>query len=193
MRHNEVRDITAKLLTEICKDVKVEPLLLELSGETLSRTSNHSKEARLDISALGFWIPRQRVFFDVRVFDLNAQRYRNSDIKKCFQKNEEEKKRAYNERVLEVENATFTPLVFSANGGMGRECKKFYQRLAEMIADKRGISTSIASAFVRTRISFSLLRSMLICLRGSRSLRQPLETSIDDIDLIQHTAEIRHV
>lgn len=31
------------------------------------------------------------------------------------------KKKSYNRRVLEVENATFTPLVFSTCGGMGEE------------------------------------------------------------------------
>ena len=29
------------------------------------------------------------------------------------------KKREYNERILEVENGSFTPLVFGTNGGMG--------------------------------------------------------------------------
>ena len=45
--------------------------------------------------------------------------------------NEKEKKRQYNERVLEVEHGSFTPLVFSSNGGMGRECSTFYKRLSE--------------------------------------------------------------
>ena len=33
---------------------------------------------------------------------------------------------------MNVEQGCFTPLVFSANGGMGSECKKFYSVLAEM-------------------------------------------------------------
>ena len=41
--------------------------------------------------------------------------------------------------MLELENATFTPLVFAADGGMARECKRFSQRLAELIAIKRDI------------------------------------------------------
>ena len=70
-----------------------------------------------------------------------------------YLKNEDEKKK-YNERVLQVENGTFTPLVFSTHGGMGRECKKFYQRLTEMISEKRDIPTSVATKYVRTRMSF---------------------------------------
>ena len=40
--------------------------------------------------------------------------------------NEQEKKRAYNERVLQIEHGTFAHLVFSIYGSMGRECRTFY-------------------------------------------------------------------
>ena len=36
------------------------------------------------------------------------------------------KKREYGDRVREVELASFTPLVFSTTGGMGREGAVFY-------------------------------------------------------------------
>ena len=194
MRHNEVRDITALLLTEVCRDVRKEPMLLEVTNENIkAKTANVSKESRLDVSASGFWVPGQRVFVDIRVFDLNAQRYKNTEIKKCYLKNEDEKKRAYNERVLQVENGTFSPLVFSSSGGMGRECKIFYQRLSNMIADKRNITESIATNFVRTRISFSLLRSALLCLRGSRSLRRLPDLGEVDIALVNSQSAIREM
>ena len=191
IRHNEVRDITTQLLNEVCRDVRKEPPLITLTGEVMSeRTASLSNEARLDISARGFWVPGQRVFCDVRVFDLSAQRYRNSKLRRCFQMNEDEKKKKYNDRVLQVENASFTPLVFSANGGMGRECKKFYSRLAEMIAEKRGIAVSDAATFVRTRISFSLLRSTLLCVRGSRSTKIQQEISELDIQFANFASKI---
>ena len=38
IRHNEVRDFTAELLSEICKDVAVEPLLTPLTGEVFKYT-----------------------------------------------------------------------------------------------------------------------------------------------------------
>ncbi len=56
IRHNEVRDITADLLTEICHDVEIEPTLQPLIGEKLSnRTANTEDGARLDVKARGFW------------------------------------------------------------------------------------------------------------------------------------------
>ena len=39
-------------------------------------------------------------------------------------------------RVLQVENGSFTPLVFSINGGMGREASKCYSRIAELLSEK---------------------------------------------------------
>ena len=32
IRHNDVKDLTAKLLSEVCHDVKVKPTLLSLTG-----------------------------------------------------------------------------------------------------------------------------------------------------------------
>ena len=59
-------------------------------------------------------------------------------VEKGFRANENEKKRSYVDRVLQIENGSFTSLVFAANGSMGKEWIRFYKRLAEMIADKRG-------------------------------------------------------
>ena len=47
IRHNEVRDLTADLLTEVCHDVEIEPKMQELTGEhLLLRTANKEDGAR---------------------------------------------------------------------------------------------------------------------------------------------------
>ena len=46
--------------------------------------------------------------------------------------NEQEKRRAYNERILQIDHSTFAPLVFSMSGSMGRECQKFYLRMTQV-------------------------------------------------------------
>ena len=58
-----------------------------------------------------------------------ARRYESQELNKAYEINEREKKRQYNERILEVEHGSFTPLVMTALGGMGREASKFYSRL----------------------------------------------------------------
>ena len=54
----------------------------------------------------------------------------------CYRKHEKEKRRKYEERIREVEHGTFTPLVFSATGGMGTTAEIFYKRLASLISEK---------------------------------------------------------
>ena len=88
---------------------------------------------RLDVCARGFWQAGQMAFFDVRVFNPNARRYAKQELSKTYQLNEKEKKRLYNERIMQVEHGTFTPLVMSATGGMGRESSKFHSRLSDLI------------------------------------------------------------
>ena len=72
--HNEIRDITCSLLTEVSHDVTVEPTLQPLDGHTLRYASAITDDgARADVQAKGFWgTPHQRTFFDVKVFNPHA-------------------------------------------------------------------------------------------------------------------------
>ena len=45
--------------------------------------------------------------------------------------------KTYASRIIEVENATFTPLVFTTTGGMSQECQWYHSRLAELISSKK--------------------------------------------------------
>ena len=56
VRHNEVRDLTAKLMSEVYHDVCIEPTLQPITGEALSGASAITEDgARLDVAANGFW------------------------------------------------------------------------------------------------------------------------------------------
>ena len=105
----------------------------------------------------------QCAFFDVRVFNPFAQSYRNTSLSQCYRRNEMENKRAYDERVREIEHGSFSPLVFSTSGGMGTTATVVYKRIASMIAEKH------TARRYRCRLNFSLLRSSIMCLHGSRS------------------------
>ena len=52
-----------------------------------------------------------------------------------------EKKREYGDRVRSVESASFTPLVFSTFGGLGREASIFYSHLADLLAVRHNTCT----------------------------------------------------
>ena len=126
------------------------------------------------MAARGVWTRGNKAFCDVRVFNPLAPSYRNQTLKAAHSTNENAKKREYGARVLEIEHGTFTPLVFSCFGGMATECRRFYDRLSEKLSEKRGIETTIAKSWIRTKLNFSLIRTMNLCLRGSRS-RKPQE------------------
>ena len=68
MRHNEVRDLTANLMAEVCHDVCTEPIL------PLSCASAVTDDgARLDIAANGFWGAHyERAIFDAKIFNPHA-------------------------------------------------------------------------------------------------------------------------
>lgn len=173
IRHNEIRDLTATLLTEVCHDVSVEPDLQSITGETFNGASCITQDgARLDVAVSGFWGGRhERTFCDVRVFNPHAPTNRATCLSATYKKHERLKKNAYEQRVLQVEHGTFTPLVFSATGGIGNEANAFYKRLASKLSSKWDDPYSSTLAWLRCRLSFSLLRSSIRCIRGARSQR----------------------
>ena len=121
--------------------------------------------------------------FDVRLFNPLAQSYNNQTLKAAHKTNENQKKREYGERVLNVEHGSFTPLVFSCLGGMSVECSHFYNRIADKISEKRDINTSKGRAWIRTKLSFCLLRSTHLCIRGSRTKRQFTYETVADTNI----------
>ena len=120
------------------------------------------------------------------MFNPSARRYAKHQLSKTYQLNEKEKKRLYNERITQVEHGTFTPLVMSTTGGMGRELLTFNSWLPELISEKRESSYSIVATWIRRKFIFALIKSMGMCLRGSRSIfhREKLEQSIKDDELL---------
>ncbi len=171
IRHNEIRDITANLLSEVCNNVGIEPHLQSVTGEQLTGACANTQDgARLDIVANGLWGGRsERTFFDVRVFNPHAPSNRQSNSSACYRKHEREKKRAYEQRILDIEHASFTPLVMSSTGGFGPAATSTYKRLATLLAVKWNQPYSATMSWLRCRLSFSLLRSSIQAIRGARS------------------------
>ena len=131
-----------------------------LTGESLSySTANVEENARLDVRARGFWGLRQQgAFCDVRVFHPNAPSYRSLQLEACYRRHENENRRAYEQkRVREIQNGSFTPLVFSASGGMGKAAKITYKRLASLLSIKREQPYSLVMGWLQCRLSFSLI------------------------------------
>ena len=136
-RHNELRDLETEMLRMVCYDVEVEPVLQEVTRETLNHGANKAPDARLDIHARGFWERQRSAFFDVRVCHPNADSYRDLTPKQIYKKHENKKKRQYAEREIEIEKGTLTPLVFTTTGKMADEWVKYHSRLVKVIANTK--------------------------------------------------------
>ena len=127
-------------------------------------------EARLDVAARGFWQDGAMAFFDVRVFNPFAKAHIKSKLMSVFDSQEKQKKTHYNQRVIDIEHGSFTPIVLSAYGGAGLETERFLSLLILKIAEKRDVPVSIVANYVRTKLSFVLVKSQVLCVRGCRKL-----------------------
>ena len=113
------------MLTEVCHNVATEPHLQPLSGEAMSiRSAITTEHARVDIRANGFWSGTQVTYFDTRVFHPNAPSNAGS-ISSAYKKHKDSKKRAYAQRIREIEHEVFTSLVFSTTRGIGCEATTY--------------------------------------------------------------------
>ena len=63
------------------------------------------------MKAGGFWSRGVTAFFDVRVTHVNSKCNQGKATSTIFKEQEEEKKRKYQQRLLDVEMGSFTPLV----------------------------------------------------------------------------------
>ena len=63
-----------------------------------------------------------------------------------------------NQRIIEVEHGSFSPLVFTPYGGSGREAERFLAELAHKVSENKHMSYSTVIGWLRAKLSFNLLR-----------------------------------
>ena len=101
-RHDGVRNLLTSLIGKVCTNVEVEPQLQPLDNERFNlRCTVTSPGARLDLKAGGFWSRGVSAFFDVRVTHVNSKSNQGKATSTIFKEQEKEKKRKYQQRVLD--------------------------------------------------------------------------------------------
>ena len=73
--------------------------------------------------------------------------------------------------IREIEHASFVPAVFATTGGMSQHATSLYKRIASLLSEKTADPYNTVMAWLRCQMSFALLRSSVMCIRGSGSLR----------------------
>ena len=106
--HNKVRNFEAQLLTEICNDVEIEPPLQPLEGEIINGLTGVNTKP--NVRARRFWWEGQIAFFNTRITNRYSEFQHHLTSEKIFTKHLREKNRHYNNRIMNVELGTFTPL-----------------------------------------------------------------------------------
>ena len=83
----------------------------------------------------------------------------------------------YGQRVREIEHGSFTPLVFTTEGGMAAEATVFVKRLASLISQKKNAMNLTPACWdgYDALCSFCLLRSSIVCLRGTRRKQRKVD------------------
>ena len=158
-----------------------------IDGEELPKSSNTSNQARVDVSARGLWINGQTTFCDVRVFIPLARCHLHISLLAVHKKNENKKKREYNHRILQLDHGSFTPLVFSCFGGMSKKCCRFFSHTAERLANRKIEPKIKISAWIKSKLNVALIRSMVLCLCGTRTPSNV--DNMSEIDLCAIVAE----
>ena len=184
-RHNEAQELFA---LECSKggfnDTELEPPLLPIDGEQIeSKRAKLMDGALSDVRVRGFYGNKQNAFFEFRVFNSFAMSYSHLTPEECYTRFETTRSAEYEERINKVDCGSFTPMVMSSSGGMGPRMTMALKQLAMRTAEKTNQRLSVTFALLRCRFVFCLLRSALVCLRGSRSLHRPAASYDSPTDL----------
>ena len=77
-------------------------------------------------------------------------------------------------------------------GGFGNETSRFISKLVEKTAEKSGNERSVVGNYIRTNISFELIRSQVACIRGSRALwkRPVIPVDLGEMQVVDSVGSI---
>ena len=120
-------------------------------------------KARPKVRVKGFWCHGHNAFFDIRVTNVKSDSQHNLTAAKVYTKHQAGKKKNYNQRIMQVEHGTFTPLIFSVHGRIAPECERYHKHIAKKIAKKAGEKYNSLITGIRCNLSFLLILAALMC------------------------------
>jgi hypothetical protein len=171
-RHNDLVTTWGQLCGQALTPSTVtdEPLIQPSRDTPMAETTQTvpAPELRGDLAVHGFWTKGQTAIFDVRITDTDQPSNCNTNPSKVLLRHEKEKKDKYGALCI-ARRRTFTPLVFSVDGLLGKEATAASKRLASCLAAKWKRSYSELCGYVRSRLSLALIRSSSRCLKADRN------------------------
>ena len=192
-RHDGIQSILTSLLSKVCNDVDVKPHLLPIDSDVLNpRSTVTSPEVRLDIKAGSFWSRGETAFFDVCRTYVNSTCNQNKSTESIFLEYEKDKKRNYQQRVIEVEMGFPPPLLFWHERKKGEGMQAFSKQPSGQTPPplrKTASRMPVPYLVLEQAPLLKFLRS--ICsLRGSRSPFHKDAEFLDDFSVNARIADI---
>ena len=161
-RHNEMRDLNCDLCGLAgLNQILSEPVIQEGNG-------NDIKSLRADWSVRGFWDSQRTALFDTCIFNADADSFKNQTLQSVFEEKKQIKKSKYSKAAFE-RRASFTPIIASCEAIFDKEAGVYFKRLATILSKKWKSSYSQATTYIKARTQICILRSVSLCLRGSRT------------------------
>ena len=185
LHHNEIWNLTANLLSEVCHNVTIEPTLQPVTRETFKLASASltlEQDQTLQLMVSGVATLKKRFLTSeslTHLLHLTPHPHpvlATADMKK---KNKEHMSNASGKLSMPLSPKLYSPL------RMGPIAISFYKRLADLLASKWNSYYSQTIGWLRCRLSFSLLRSSILCIRGARSSKARVPCSVPfPVDLV---------
>ena len=182
MRHDDPKNCFLLACSQVHRDTQSEPHLEPVSGEQFRHKSAiTSDDARSDARVRSFWSRMRNAFFEFRVFYPFARSYSDLEPSAVYKLQANARKREYAQRIRDIEDGDFTPMIMASTGGMGPEMSMAVKHLARKIADNRKENYASVVNVLRCELAFAVARAALVCLRGSRGIWQE-RVAINPID-----------
>ena len=192
-RHHDICNVWAGLCRRAGhRDVCREPMLQPLTGEVLhGKSANRADNARSDVRVNGFFGKHRDAFFDVKVINALAISNFNTEPKKLYEEHARQKRREYGQRVVQVEDGDFVPLIMLSTGSMGPEMTSAVKKVCNEIAFREKREYAEVATLTRAQLSFALARASLVCLRGSRTISVQSQEPLSNVDLAMTELDVR--
>ena len=126
------------------------------------------KGLRADWSVRGFWDSQNIALVDTCIFNADANSFKTQTLQAVFEEKKKIKKTKYSKAASE-KRASLMPIIASCEAIFNKEALVYFKRLATIFSKKWKSSYSQAITFIKARMQMCILRSVSLCLRGSRN------------------------
>ena len=159
-RHNELRDLNCSLL-ELAglKQIISEPIIQEETAQT--------NMLRADWSVRSFWEPQKQALFDGCILNADSESLKNSSLETIFSQRKNKKIQTYSKAAI-ARRASFNPIIATCDAVFDKEAEIYFKKLAVHLSKKWESNYSHTIGYIRARMQICILRSVSLCLRGSR-------------------------